>query len=141
MQTRFQIIKALFTGFRIRGMALVLGAMILASCGGEKSDPLAAIPESIPASSKQLEKVFSQAPPRVKSQSQKLIEAYQRGDFEEAAGMVVQMQNNPELDFDQQWAIRNSRSALEKNLARGVEAGDPKAIAAFRRLQGSAASQ
>ena len=125
----------------MRRLSMVLLLVILSGCGGEKKDPLAVVPETIPESSKQISRVFESAPPRIKTHTDKLIQAYESGNLEEAAGTIIMLQENRELDFDQQMTIRNARGTLEKNLARGVESGDPKAIAAWRRLQGTAARQ
>lgn len=110
-------------------------------CGDGDSDPLSKVPASIPESSRQIEKVFAEAPERVRNVSVRLVEAYDAGRMEEAAGIILQMEKDPQLTFDQAMTIRNSRGTLESSLARGVEAGDPKAIAAFRTLQGSSASR
>ena len=120
---------------------IFLISVVAASGCGEKQDPLAVVPETIPQASAQLKRVFDQASPEIRQHTDRLIAAYDKGNLEEAAGMVLQLQENLNLNFDQQMAIRNSRGSLEKNLARGVESGDPKAIAAWRRLQGSAAVQ
>lgn len=121
-------------------LVLFLGLIILQGCGGNEEEPLARVPATIPESSKQIKKIFDAAPERVKIKSNELVRAYEDGKLEDAAGLILQLERDRELSFDQSMAIRNSRSTLEANLAKGVEAGDPEAIAAFNRLKGAASN-
>ena len=67
--------------------------------------------------------------------------AMQQRAYDQAVANLLAVQNQKNLSDQQAREARNRMAALQKNLANGVAAGDPNAIAAANQLRAAARSQ
>ncbi len=114
-------------------------SLLLAGCGGGDSGS-SSIPKSSEEAASELEKTFKDtSEPGMKKQANQASQALKNKNYKKAAETLTRMQKQKGLKFQQRMQIRNSRAALEKEIAEGLESSDPKererARAARRRLQ------
>lgn len=129
-----------YIGYLMLGVVPTALALLLAGCGGGGDSGSSSIPKSSDDAASELEKTFKDAPqPAVKKQATQASKALKDKDYEKAAETLTRMQQQEGLEFNQRMQIRNSRAALEREIAEGLESNDPKerqrAKAAMRRLQ------
>jgi thioredoxin-like negative regulator of GroEL len=115
-------------------LLLVTFALGWASCS--KSEPGAlAIPESPKEAAAQVEQVFQTAPPEVQQTVELASQGLVSGEYEQAVVSLQALRARENLTFEQGMAVHNSMVAMEAELIRAIEAGDPRAKQAYETLK------
>jgi len=93
------------------------------------------VPESPKEAAAQVEQVFQEAPPEVQEAVFLASEGLVSGDYEKAVVSLQSLQARGNLTFQQGMAVHNSMVAMEAQLVRAIEAGDPRAKQAYETLK------
>lgn len=107
----------------------------LAGCGRSSSDEELVVPRNPRQSAAQLERVFETAPAEVRQNVSVASESMQRGDYERAVASLEAVRASGNVTVQQGLAIHYSAVAMEANLVRAMEAGDPRAKRAYELLK------
>lgn len=113
-------------------LALVLTHLTGCSRSDEGSLP---VPESPKEAAAQVEQVFQTAPPEVQEAVLLASEGLVSGEYEKAVVSLQSLQARGNLTFQQGMAVHNSMVAMEAQLVRAIEAGDPQAKQAYETLK------
>jgi hypothetical protein len=93
------------------------------------------VPASPKEAAAQVEQVFREAPPEVLEAVDLASEGLVSGDYEKAVVSLQSLQARGNLTFHQGMAVHNSMVAMEAQLVRAIEAGDPRAKQAYETLK------
>jgi hypothetical protein len=83
----------------------------------------------------EIEQAFSKADAATKETVGAISEAMRQRDYDRAVMSLTAIQGQPVTTPEQLRAIQNSSIALQAELIRAMEAGDPKAKATYKLLQ------
>lgn len=108
-------------------------ALALSGCG--KSDDDAAPPRNTKEAASQLQQAFQPAAPPIKQSADAAAEAMQKGDYEKAVVSLQVARSSPNVSLQQGLAIHNSALAMEAELVKRMDAGDPNARRAYELLK------
>lgn len=125
---------------RVGAGVLVVGVLTLGGggCGKSTSESPSPAPVAKPAqAATQLQQAFTTAPPEVQQTATTASEAMRSADYETAVRTLQTIKARQDLTPQQQMAVHESSAALEARLLQAMEAGDPKAKAAYERLRRS----
>lgn len=115
--------------------AALAGLVLVASGCGEGDGAGKLSPKSPREAANGLETAFSGAGGEASQTVAAAAGAMKNGDYEKAAVSLGTLRGGGNLTLDQGLAVHSSMLALEEQLIRGVEAGDPKARQAYEILK------
>ncbi|MBI2927020.1 MAG: hypothetical protein HYY24_15100 [Verrucomicrobia bacterium] len=107
--------------------------MLLVGCSDE--DAKVRTPKNPKEAASNLDQAFASARPEIRESVATASEALRRGEYEKAVVNLRVLRTSQELTPDQGLAVYNSGVALEMQLIRRIEAGDPNARRAYDLLK------
>src|SRR6266567_1826281 len=120
-------------------IAMVCLSILLAGCGHKSRDAAVSIsPEPVPPAkaSAQLETVFQPAASvPVRQEATVASVALKNDQLDVAYAALQKLKYSNTLTPEQDMAVRNAIIGLSEKIARGVSAGDPRAIEMAKRMQ------
>ena len=120
-------------------LVTVSAGLLLAGCSRDGGSA-GGLPEALPPvkAGAKLEQAFvvaAPADPAVKQEVKVAAAALKNNDVLVAFGALQQLKASRSLTAEQDMAVRNAILGVSETIARGVAAGDPKAIAIAKELQ------
>lgn len=121
-------------GSGVMRFALALSVLVQIACGNREDEDFMVAEDPKQAAS-QLDQAFASANPQIKNGVENASEAMRTGDYEKAVVNLQMVKGTEALTVEQGLAIHSSVVALEGELIRAAEAGDPNAKRAYDLLR------
>lgn len=118
-------------------LSLTLALTLFVGCGGSgsKEEADAKLPETPKQAATQIEQTFASAPAETQNAAQAAAEAIVAKEYEKAVVSLEVLRKQPASTPDQGMAVHGYMVQLEGQLIQAMEAGDPKARAAYELLK------